>query len=179
MDIQEVGGGCEDWMELAQDRDRWRAFVSTVTHLRVPKMRGISWLAAEPVSFSRRTLLHGVSNYWLPINHYLLHLVGLSFTYILNIIRTLLTFIGLRIFCLCHRNFLFALQMSVILHLCHPKKQRERSLLIPSLRPFILTFSFSIKVLETGSGAHYKGEILDRSLSHLDKYKFLAFACLI
>jgi hypothetical protein len=42
MDIQEVGGGCGDWMELAQDRDRWRALVSTVRNLRVPKMRGIS-----------------------------------------------------------------------------------------------------------------------------------------
>ena len=42
MDLQEVGGGCEDWMELAQDRDRWRALVSTVMILRVPKMRGIS-----------------------------------------------------------------------------------------------------------------------------------------
>jgi len=29
MDLQEVGGGCGDWMELAQDRDRWRALVST------------------------------------------------------------------------------------------------------------------------------------------------------
>ena len=29
MDLQEVGGGCEDWMELAQDRDRWRALAST------------------------------------------------------------------------------------------------------------------------------------------------------
>jgi len=61
MDLQEVGGGCEDWMELAQDKDRWRALVSTVMNLRVPKMLGISWLAAEPVSFSRRTLLHEVS----------------------------------------------------------------------------------------------------------------------
>ena len=61
MGLQEVGGDCEDWMELAQDRDRWRALVSTVMNLRVPKMRGISLLAAEPVSFSRRTLLHGVS----------------------------------------------------------------------------------------------------------------------
>ena len=42
MDHQEVGGGCEDWMELTQDRDRWRALVSTVMNLRFRKMRGIS-----------------------------------------------------------------------------------------------------------------------------------------
>ena len=42
MDLQEVGGGCGDWMELAQDRDMWWALVSTVRNLRVPKMRGIS-----------------------------------------------------------------------------------------------------------------------------------------
>ena len=42
MDHQEVGGGCGAWMELAQERDRWRALVSTVRNLRVPKMRGIS-----------------------------------------------------------------------------------------------------------------------------------------
>ena len=34
MDLQEVGGRCGDWMELAQDRDRRRALVSTVMNLR-------------------------------------------------------------------------------------------------------------------------------------------------
>jgi hypothetical protein len=42
MALQEVRGSCGDWMELAQDRDRWRALVATVRNLRVPKMRGIS-----------------------------------------------------------------------------------------------------------------------------------------
>ena len=42
MDLQEVGGSCGDWMELAQDRDRWQAFVGTVRNLRVLKRRGIS-----------------------------------------------------------------------------------------------------------------------------------------
>jgi hypothetical protein len=35
MDLQVVGRGCRDWMELAQDRDRWRALVSTVMNFRV------------------------------------------------------------------------------------------------------------------------------------------------
>ena len=42
MYLQEVVGGCGDWMELAQDRDRWRALLSTVMNVRVPKMRVIS-----------------------------------------------------------------------------------------------------------------------------------------
>jgi hypothetical protein len=36
MDFQEVGGGRGDWMELALDRDRWRALVGTVRDFRVP-----------------------------------------------------------------------------------------------------------------------------------------------
>jgi hypothetical protein len=36
MDVEEVGGGRGDWMELAQDWDRWRALVNTVKNLRVP-----------------------------------------------------------------------------------------------------------------------------------------------
>ena len=35
MDIQGVGGVCGDWMELAQDKERW-ALVSTVMNLQVP-----------------------------------------------------------------------------------------------------------------------------------------------
>ena len=35
MDLREVGVG-GDWMELAQDKDRWRALVNTVMNLRIP-----------------------------------------------------------------------------------------------------------------------------------------------
>ena len=35
MDFEEVGRGCGDWMELAQDRDRWRSLVGTVMNFRV------------------------------------------------------------------------------------------------------------------------------------------------
>ena len=35
MDLEEVGRGCGDSMELAQDRDRWWALVSTVMNFRV------------------------------------------------------------------------------------------------------------------------------------------------
>ena len=36
MDLEEVRRGCRDWMELSQDRDRWRTLVSTVMNFGVP-----------------------------------------------------------------------------------------------------------------------------------------------
>jgi hypothetical protein len=36
MDLQELEWGCGNWMEMAQDRERWRALVNTVMNFRVP-----------------------------------------------------------------------------------------------------------------------------------------------
>jgi hypothetical protein len=36
MDLMEIGFGDVDWINLAQDRDRWRVLVNTVMNLRVP-----------------------------------------------------------------------------------------------------------------------------------------------
>jgi hypothetical protein len=36
MDLREIGFGDVDWINLAQDRDRWRALVNTVMNIRVP-----------------------------------------------------------------------------------------------------------------------------------------------
>jgi hypothetical protein len=61
IDLQDVGCGGLDWIQLAQDRGRWGALVNAVLNVRGPQNAGNFLTNCQPVSFSRRTLLHGVS----------------------------------------------------------------------------------------------------------------------
>ena len=53
--------GYMDWIGLAQDRDRWWRLVSAVMNLQVPWNAGNFLASCKPISFSRRTLHHGVN----------------------------------------------------------------------------------------------------------------------
>ena len=61
IDVQEVGCGYMDWIGLVQGRDSWQMLVSAVMNLRVPWNARNFLTSCKPVSFSRRTLHHGVS----------------------------------------------------------------------------------------------------------------------
>jgi len=40
MDLQEVGWGCMNWIDLAQDRDKWRTLVNAVMNIRISSTTG-------------------------------------------------------------------------------------------------------------------------------------------
>jgi hypothetical protein len=52
MDVREIGWESVDWIQLVQDRDRWRALVNTAMNLRVLAPR------SERVSYSAEVGMH-------------------------------------------------------------------------------------------------------------------------
>jgi hypothetical protein len=61
MNLKEIGWGGIDWIDLAQDRDKWRALVNTVMNLRVPYNAGKFLSSCTTGGLSRRAQLHEVS----------------------------------------------------------------------------------------------------------------------
>jgi hypothetical protein len=59
-DFREIGWGGMDWIDLAQDRDQWRAVVNTVMNLWVPLAAGKFLSNCTTGGFSRRAQLRGV-----------------------------------------------------------------------------------------------------------------------
>jgi hypothetical protein len=62
MDLIHIGWGGEDWIELGQDRDRWRNLVNAVLNLQVPQNVGKCLSSSATGSFSRRVQLHVLSS---------------------------------------------------------------------------------------------------------------------
>jgi hypothetical protein len=61
MDLTEIGWGCMDWVDLAQDRDQWRGLGNTVMNLRNQKKKVGKFLSGCATGgFSRRAQIHGV-----------------------------------------------------------------------------------------------------------------------
>jgi hypothetical protein len=68
IDVRETGWSRIDWIDVAQDRDRWRAVVYTVTNLRVPQNVGKCLGSCTTGGFSRRAQLRGVGCFSLGSN---------------------------------------------------------------------------------------------------------------
>jgi hypothetical protein len=58
MDLREIGWDGMDWIDLAEDRDQWRALMKMVMNLRVPLNAGNFLSGCTVGSFSRRAQLH-------------------------------------------------------------------------------------------------------------------------
>jgi hypothetical protein len=58
MDLRETGWDGMDWIDLAQDRDQWRALVNTIMNLRVSKNARKFMSSCTIGGFSRRAQLH-------------------------------------------------------------------------------------------------------------------------
>jgi hypothetical protein len=61
MDLREIGWLDMDWIDLAKDRDQWRALVNTAMNLRVPENAGKFLSSCTIDDFLGRTHLHEVS----------------------------------------------------------------------------------------------------------------------
>ena len=61
MNHQEIGMLGVDWMDLTQDRHKWRAVARNVMNLRVPENTENFFISWRTASFSSRTLLYGFS----------------------------------------------------------------------------------------------------------------------
>jgi hypothetical protein len=58
IDLREIGQDGMDWIDLAQDRDQWRALLNTVINLRVPQNAGNFLSSCTIGGFPRRAQLH-------------------------------------------------------------------------------------------------------------------------
>jgi hypothetical protein len=61
MDLREIVWKGVDWINLAQDKDKWQALVNTVMNFRIPLKAEITWVIGVTISFWRSTLLQCAS----------------------------------------------------------------------------------------------------------------------
>jgi hypothetical protein len=80
MDLREISWGSMNWIDLAQDKDRWRALMCMVMNLRIPKNAGNFLSSSTTGGLSRRIQFHGVTYLFQPVrDHFGRHtLIGSS-----------------------------------------------------------------------------------------------------